>query len=64
MQDLFGLDSFSMYQETLDNPLLACESYCSEQILKRWLAQESEFSTDFEFFQGLLNYPDNPVTNL
>ena len=55
MQDLFGLDSFSMYQETLDNPLLACESYCSEQILKRWLAQESEFSIDFEFFQGLLN---------
>ena len=55
MQDLFGLDSFSMCQETLDNPLLACESYCSEQILKRWLAQESEFSIDFEFSLGLLN---------
>ena len=55
MQDLFGLDSFSMYQETLDNPLLACESYCSEQILKSCLAQESEFSIDFEFSLGHLN---------
>ena len=44
-----------MYQEILDNPLLVYESYCSEQILKSWLAQESEFSIDFEFFLGLLN---------
>ena len=56
MQDLFEIiDSFSMYKETLDNPLLACESYCSEQILKSCLAQESEFSIDFEFSLGHLN---------